>query len=397
MSNCDPLDDAAAADLGSFFADVHSAATRLPAPAPSPALAAVLANGVSTEKGDSLVRARSNVTGPAVQESGLPKWRQNEVIGASGLFSGLVSKITGLGLVPKILMALGVTLTGVTSMAGAGALPGPLQTGVAGVVNSVTPFNFPSGKTGGGATVTAAAGTTPGANAGASVDANAGAGGASAGVSAGSSADLPKTSSGPHASAGADGGASASVPSVPPIDPGSILNNLPVHIPDCVSQILDSSGHVIPQGTAIASQVLSCVNQLIPSGVIPSSVSNCLSSVLNTIGTSVGSGMPSSIPHLDLSSCVPVDVSKCASSIVGNFGSPAAILGELSNFSHLFNFGSLTNLTNLSSLPGCVNFNVNACISSILNAAPGGLATVDLSSCVPANVIGNLPLPFGQH
>lgn len=112
MSNCDPLDDAAAADLGSFFADVHSAVTRRPAPAPSSVLAAVLANGVSTEKGDSLVRAGSNVTGPAPQASGLPKWRQNEVIGATGLFSGLVSKITGLGIVPKILMALGATLTG---------------------------------------------------------------------------------------------------------------------------------------------------------------------------------------------------------------------------------------------------------------------------------------------
>lgn len=389
MSGCDPLDEAT---LKALLEDVHTFVSRAPAPEPTPALAAILTEGVSTEKGDLLVRAGSNVTGPAPQASGLPKWRQDEVIGSAGFLSGLVGKIAGMGIPAKVLMCLGVTMTGLTAGAGAGALPGPVQNTVAGVVNTVTPFQFPTGHAGAGATVAGSAGAPSGSEwASASVGAGASPGGASATAAGGSAT----TAGGAQASAGGQAGADADLP-VPdglPVNPGDLLHNLPVNIPSCVSSIIDSAGHVLAQPSALASQVLSCVTQLAPAGSIPSGVSNCISSILNSVGSAVGGGVPTSIPSLNVSSCVPIDVSQCVSSIMSKFGNPAAIFGNLGNFGSLAN---LANLTNLANIPGCMPFNLDHCVSSILGAAPGGLANLDLSACVPANVIGNLPVPFGH-
>lgn len=398
MSGCEPLDEAT---LKALLEDVRTVVSHLPAPEPSPALAAILTRGVSTEKGELLVRAGSNVTGPAPQASGLPKWRQDEVIGSAGFLSGLVGKVAGLGIPAKVLMCLGITLTGLTAGAGAGALPGPVQGTVAGVVNTVTPFNLPTGHADTAGNVAGSVGAPSGGEqAGATVGADVAPGGTTVTVGAGSSTAAGNGGGGVHGSAdaNADAGAAADLP-VPgglPVSPGDILHNLPVQVPSCVTSIIDSAGHVLPQPSALASQVLSCVTQLAPAGSIPPAVSNCISSLLNSVGTNVGGGIPTSLPTLNVSSCVPVDVSQCVSSIMSHFGNPAAILGNLGSLGNLTNLFNLGNLTNLTSLPGCVPFNLDHCVSSILGAAPGGLATVDLSACVPANVIGNLPLPFGH-
>jgi hypothetical protein len=401
MSGCEPLDEAT---FTALLEDVHTVVSHLPAPKPSPALAVVLTKGLSTEKGELLARAGSNVTGPVPQASGLPKWRQDEVIGTAGFLSGLVGKVAGLGIPAKVLMCLGITMTGLTAGAGAGALPGPLQGTVAGVVNTVMPFQLPDGGSGATTTVAGSLGTPGGteqAGASVGVDASSGAASVGAGANASGAAGAAGGSVGVGAqgSAGADADAGGSVDlPVPglPVSPTDLLHNLPVQVPSCVSSIIDSAGHVMPQPAALASQVLSCVTQLAPAGSIPPAVSNCLTSLLNSVSATVGGGVPTSLPTLNVSSCVPVDVSQCVSSIMSHFANPTAILsnmGSLGNLTNLFNLGNLTNLT---SLPGCVPFNLDHCVSSILGAAPGGLATVDLSACVPANVIGNLPLPFGH-
>ncbi|MDQ6928387.1 MAG: hypothetical protein M3159_06955 [Actinomycetota bacterium] len=314
----------------------------------------------------------------------------------TGFLSGLAAKLAGVGVPAKVLMALGITMTGLTAGAGAGALPGPVQHTVAGVMNTVTPFQFPTGQTNAGATVAA----TPGAPGGTSEQATANVGAGSAQGSVSTAAGATGSASSPAAgsaqvSADSQTDASSTLPDGLPVSPGDLLHNLPAHVPSCVSSIIDSAtGHVLPQPSALASQVLSCVTQLAPAGSVPPAVSNCISSLLNSVGSAIGGGVPTSVPTLNVSSCVPVDVSQCVSSIMGKFGNPAAVLGNLGNLGSLANLGNLTNLT---SLPGCVPFNVDKCVSSILGAAPGGLATVDLSACVPANVIGNLPLPFGHH
>jgi hypothetical protein len=391
MSGCEPLDEAT---LKALLEDVRSVVTRLPAPEPTPALAAVLTMGLSTEKGELLARAASNVTGPAPQASGLPKWRQDEVIGSTGFLSGLAGKIAGLGIPAKVLMALGITMTGLTAGAGAGALPGPVQQTVAGVVNTVTPLQLPTGHGTAGAEVVAVG--VPGGGEG-QTSATVGGGTSTGSVSTsagGGAAVAAPGKNGVQATGDASTDGSLPLPDGLPVSPGDPLHNLPVQVPSCVSSIIDSAtGHVLPAPSALASQVLNCVTQLAPAGTIPAGVSNCITSLLGSVGNAVGGGVPTSVPTLNVSSCVPVDVSQCVSSIMGKFGNPAAILGNLGNLGNLFHLGNLTDLTNL---PGCVPFNLDKCVSSILGAAPGGLATVNLSSCVPANVIGNLPLPFGH-
>jgi hypothetical protein len=391
MSGCEPLDEAT---FKALLEDVRSVVSHLPAPEPTPALAAILTMGVSTEKGELLARAGSKVTGPAPQASGLPKWRQDEMMGSTGFLSGLATKFAGIGVPAKVLMALGISMTGLTAGAGAGALPAPVQSTVAGVVNTVTPFQFPTGHGAADSNVNAALGApgTGGAPATLGVGADAGAGNGTPSAGAGGGASASATAGGSSAQAGAESGAVGDLP-LPdglPVNPGDLLHNLPVHVPSCVSSIIDSAtGHVISQPSALASQVLSCVTQLAPAGTIPSGVSSCISSLLNSASNAAGGGLPT----LNVSGCVPVDVSQCVSSIMSKFGNPAAILGNLGSFGNLANLGNLTNIT---SLPGCVPFNLDQCVSSILGAAPGGLGTVDLSSCVPANMIGNLPLPFGH-
>jgi hypothetical protein len=110
------------------------------APVLQPALATLLAEGFSIEKGDLLVTAASKVTGPAPQAAGLPKWRKRKL---SELFAGLMAKLAGLGLAAKIGLGLGVAAASVSGAGAAGALPDAAQHAVATVVGAATPFTFP--------------------------------------------------------------------------------------------------------------------------------------------------------------------------------------------------------------------------------------------------------------
>jgi hypothetical protein len=138
-----------------FVEDLGAAASG-PAPATKPALAMLLAQGFSTEKGDLPATAASNVTGPAPQAAGLPKWRKKMLI--SELLAGLVTKLAGLGMAAKAGMGLTLAAASTTAAGAVGVLPAPAQHAVATVVEAATPFSFPdeaNDKSSFGATVSA--------------------------------------------------------------------------------------------------------------------------------------------------------------------------------------------------------------------------------------------------
>ena len=61
------------------FVEELGAVVSRSAPVLQPALATLLADGFSTDKGDLPATAASNVTGPAPQAAGLPKWRKKKM------------------------------------------------------------------------------------------------------------------------------------------------------------------------------------------------------------------------------------------------------------------------------------------------------------------------------
>jgi len=123
------------------FVEGLDEATSGPAPAMKPALAMLVAQGFSTEKGDLPATAASNVTGPAPQAAGLPKWRKKMLL--SELLAGLTTKLVGLGMAAKAGMGLTLAAASTTAAGAAGVLPAPAQHAVATVVSSATPFSFP--------------------------------------------------------------------------------------------------------------------------------------------------------------------------------------------------------------------------------------------------------------
>ena len=119
-----------------------------PAPEPSAELARVLTTGFSTDNGDLLATAASNVHGPAPQVAGLPKWRKDPHM-STGFLAALVAK---LGAIPTAAKAAVATATALTTMTVAGAaansLPSFAQGPVASAINAVTPLNLPTGDDG---------------------------------------------------------------------------------------------------------------------------------------------------------------------------------------------------------------------------------------------------------
>jgi hypothetical protein len=113
-----------------------------PAPVVRPALATLLVQGFSTEKGDLPATAASNVTGPAPQAAGLPTWRKKRML-ISELLAGLATKLAGLGMAAKAGLGLTLAAASTTAAGAVGVLPAPAQHAVATVVDATTPFSFP--------------------------------------------------------------------------------------------------------------------------------------------------------------------------------------------------------------------------------------------------------------
>ena len=124
-----------------FVGELGEAAST-PAPVVRPALALLLAQGFSIEKGDLSATAASNVTGPASQAAGLPKWRKKKMI-ISELLAGITTKLAGLGMAAKAGLGLTLAAASTTAAGAVGVLPAPAQHAVATVVSSATPFSFP--------------------------------------------------------------------------------------------------------------------------------------------------------------------------------------------------------------------------------------------------------------
>jgi len=117
-------------ELASFVTEVKSVASA-PAPKVGAQLAAVLAGGL-TEKGDLSATAASNVTGPAPQAAGLPKRRES-----------MLETIFAKAVLAKAAAVLGGLTIATTGAAAADLLPGPAQTGVAAVIEAVSPLDVP--------------------------------------------------------------------------------------------------------------------------------------------------------------------------------------------------------------------------------------------------------------
>ena len=108
-----------------------------PAPPPSAALASVLASGLTTDKGDLAATPASNVTGPAPQVAGLPKWRRRTMV--ETLLSGIVAKLAALGVAAKAGLGLSMAAASVGGAAVAGV---PVAQDA---VEAVTPVEFGGG------------------------------------------------------------------------------------------------------------------------------------------------------------------------------------------------------------------------------------------------------------
>ena len=117
------------------FADELRGMASGPAPAPSVQLATMLAEGFSTEKGDLLATAASNVPGPAPQVAGLPKWRRKRMV--------IAEFIAGLSVAAKAAFGVSMAAASVTAAGAAGALPAPVQHAVAAAVEAATPVLVP--------------------------------------------------------------------------------------------------------------------------------------------------------------------------------------------------------------------------------------------------------------
>ena len=120
--------------LVAFVEDARSL-TRRPVPAPSAPLAAILAEGLSTEKSSVLVTAGSNGSGPANEAAGPPTRRKRRM--------AVAQLLSGLSVGAKAAVGIGVAAAAVTGAGAAGALPGPAQHVIAAALNTVTPFGFP--------------------------------------------------------------------------------------------------------------------------------------------------------------------------------------------------------------------------------------------------------------
>ena len=398
--------------LTAFSNDVRTVADRAN-PQPNAALASVLSTGFSTEKGDLLVTAGSNVIGPATtQAAGLPKWRNRTNMLPVGIFSGVVAKVVA-GVVTG--------LVGVTGLGAAGALPGPAQDAVASVVNTVTPLNLPTSDGDGGAAVSTSL-PVPGVDVGVTVDTRAAGNKTTTSVSSGAggaAASAGATTKSTGGTTGASGNASVNLPTptIPNIPGVPNLGSLPVQIPTCVTDIVDvRTGQPKVPLSQISTKVVSCVRSLISTaGVpIPAGISQCVDSILSMV-TGVTPGSVPNITGLDVNKCVPVDVTKCMSSVMGmfqnlpgfnlGFGGSTGTTGGSASATGGFNIPFFGNMD----LSGCMPFNLDGCLSSLLGMAgnlpnvntggiPGlgagtipSLGSLNLSSCVPFGSLPSIP------
>ena len=126
--------DADHAALSAFVADVRDQASG-PVPVPSASLATLFTHGFSTENGDLSATTASNVTGPAMQAAGLPKWRKHVM--------DIKKYVAGLSIAGKVALGAGMAAAAGGGAGTFGALPDPIQHEFAQVVDPISPFDIP--------------------------------------------------------------------------------------------------------------------------------------------------------------------------------------------------------------------------------------------------------------
>jgi len=395
------------------FAEEVRFAVSGPPPVPSPALAAVLAGGISAQptavhpndKGDLLVTAASNVHGPASQAAGLPNWRnEREMSVSGGVFSGLLAKVAGIGTAAKAALA---TATAVTTIglagAAAGVLPGPAQTLVATAVNAATPFQLPGadGATGGAPQAT---GPLPHVDPPAVSVPSIPSLPAAPPVSVAASAKAGSSTASAGANAAVSPAAAPALPTPPGVPTLPSLPGLPApvaglvkNLPACVTNLVPAAGGV-PDPAKLATQIQACIPQVLAAANLPTDVAKCVASVLGSIGGASGmsAGSVPGIGSLNVSACVPLDATKCVSNAMGAVGNlpglPSGVPG-IGSLPGLSNLPGLSSIPGLANVAGCVPMDVSKCITSITGAlsslpASGGAPKLDLSACMPTGVAG---------
>jgi hypothetical protein len=108
---------------------------------PSAQLAELLATGLLTDLADTSAGSVAAVSVPAAQRAaGRPRRRRRKMI--EFLTAGLL-KLASAGAIAQAATGVTVAVVGVTGAGAAGALPGPVQSAVAGAVEFLTPLEFP--------------------------------------------------------------------------------------------------------------------------------------------------------------------------------------------------------------------------------------------------------------
>lgn len=116
-----PADREDLADVAAFADRVRMVASETSTPVPNPALAAVLADGLSTE-GDLPATVGSDASAPAVQASRLPNRRRTK-----RMLELLVAKVAGISLLAKTGVAAAAIVAGTTGAGLTGNLPDQAQ------------------------------------------------------------------------------------------------------------------------------------------------------------------------------------------------------------------------------------------------------------------------------
>jgi hypothetical protein len=107
------------------FAESARGLARRPAPVPSTTLAAILADGVSA----------THLAEPELPAATSPNRRTKKM--------ALAQRVSGLNIMAKAALGIGIAVAGVAGAGAAGALPDAAQHAVASTVSAVTPFEFP--------------------------------------------------------------------------------------------------------------------------------------------------------------------------------------------------------------------------------------------------------------
>jgi hypothetical protein len=126
--------------LAAFSEAVRATATQ--PGRPNAALAELLATGLLTDQSSPSARTATSAGSPPARRSARVRIRRRTAM----IFPVLVAKFLSAGAIAQAATGAGVAVVVVTGVGAVGALPDPLQNTVSSVVETVTPFELPTGE-----------------------------------------------------------------------------------------------------------------------------------------------------------------------------------------------------------------------------------------------------------